>query len=236
MQPFLSIVQLVCVGFVVVALFVVMWRERTSIHQGRIALTSGAVLAVWAATEICLARSGGFEYRPQQALPPVGLNLLLALLVLGVFLSTSASLRALLSNQTNLVRLHVWRLLGVTFLLLMFQGRLPALFALPAGIGDILIAVTAPWVAANLDAPGGRRRAIVWNWLGLADLLVAIGLGVTTNPGTPLTIATVPSSEVMTRFPMALVPAFLVPLAITLLVVSLWQLLRGSWAHPPSRT
>lgn len=179
---------------------------------------------------------GGLRVPSPASLSPIGLNLLLALLVLGVSLAASASLRALLSNQPNLVRLHLWRLLGVTFLLLMFRGRLPALFALPAGTGDILIAVTAPWIAANLDMPGGRRRAIVWNWLGLADLLVAIGLGVTTNPGAPLTIATVPTSEVMTRFPMALVPAFLVPLAMTLHVVSLWQLLRGSWAQPPSRT
>jgi hypothetical protein len=43
-----------------------------------------------------------------------------------------------------------------------------------------------------------------------------------------------PTSEMATRFPLALVPTFLVPLAWTLHVVSLWQLLGGSWV--PART
>jgi hypothetical protein len=68
----------------------------------------------------------------------------------------------------------------------------------------------------------------------MLDLIVAAGLGMTTNPGRLHLFDTVPSSEVMTRFPMALVPAFLVPLAFTLHVVSLWQLVRGSWTGEPA--
>ena len=44
---------------------------------------------------------------------------------------------------------------------------LPALWALPAGIGDILIAVTAPWIARHVDSVRGKRRAIIWNLLGM---------------------------------------------------------------------
>jgi len=142
----------------------------------------------------------------------------------------SPSLRALLSRQSSLIRLHLWRFEGILFLILMAQGRLPALFALPAGIGDILVAATAPWVARSADAPSGRRRAIIWNVLGLTDLVVAIVLGVMTNPGPAHVFDTVPNSAAMAHFPMALIPTFFVPLAMTLHVVSLWQLLRGSWA------
>jgi hypothetical protein len=39
------------------------------------------------------------------------------------------------------------------------------------------------------------------------------------------------SAELVARFPLALVPTFLVPLAFTLHVVSLWQLLGGTWAR-----
>ena len=126
--------------------------------------------------------------------------------------------------------MHLWRLFGVVFLTLMALGRLPALFALPAGIGDVLIGLAAPWVARTVDAPDGRRRAIAFHLLGMLDLVVAATLGITTNPGPAYVFRTVPTAAVMTEFPMALVPAFLVPLAFLLHVVSLWQLLGRSWA------
>jgi len=66
----------------------------------------------------------------------------------------------------------------------------------------------------------------------LADLIVAVGLGIMTNPGPTQIFFTTPSAELITRFPLALVPTFLVPLAFTLHVISLWQLLGGKWARP----
>ncbi len=232
MSPLFSVVVPLTTVVVVVALVVVLWRGRSSRREGRVALASGVALAVWAATAAALARQGFFEAAPGEGVPPVGINLVLVLVVLASCLGISASLRGLLSNQATLIRLHQWRLLGITFLILMAQGRLPPLFALPAGIGDILIAATAASIARGIDTPRGRRRAIIWHGLGLADLIMAIGIGVTTNPGATHVFNTVPSSEVMTSFPMALVPTFLVPLAMTLHVVSLWQLLRGTWAGP----
>ena len=107
-----------------------------------------------------------------------------------------------------------------------FTGLVPALWAIPAGVGDVLIGASAFWVAARLDSPGGRRRAVIFNLLGLLDLVVAIGLGVTTNPGAAQLFHTTPSAELLTRFPLALVPGFLVPLAFMVHFVSLWQLRR----------
>ena len=157
---------------------------------------------------------------------------MLTLLLLSAFLALSPTLRSLLSRQSSLIRLHIWRLFGVVFLTLMVMRKLPALFALPAGIGDILVAATAPVVARGINTPHGRSRAILWNLLGMADLVVAVGLGITTNPGAGHVFDTVPTSGILTRFPMALVPAFLVPLAFTLHGISLWQLLGKRWARP----
>jgi hypothetical protein len=168
-------------------------------------------------------------------MPPVGANLIVVLLALAFFLSVSPSLRRLLSNQANLIRLHVWRLEGLVFLILMMQGRVPALWALPAGVGDVLVGVTALWVARGLERPGGRRRAIAWTLFGMADLVVAVALGVMTNPGPTQVFHTTPSAELLTQYPLALVPTFLVPLAFTLHVVSLLQLVRGPWAASRSR-
>jgi hypothetical protein len=58
------------------------------------------------------------------------------------------------------------------------------------------------------------------------DLVVAIGLGITVNPGPAQLFHTTPGAEMLTRFPLALVPGFLVPLAFMVHFVSLWQLRR----------
>jgi hypothetical protein len=66
--------------------------------------------------------------------------------------------------------------------------------------------------------------------------VVAIALGVMCNPGPTQVFHTVPTAELLVQYPLALVPAFLVPLAFTLHVVSLLQLLRGTWSRSPIRT
>ena len=55
-----------------------------------------------------------------------------------------------------------------------------------------------------------------------------------TSPGPAQVFHTTPTSELVTHFPLALVQAFLVPLAWTLHIVSLWQLVGGSWAATPT--
>jgi hypothetical protein len=224
MPSLLTVAVVIPTAVVVVALFLVLWRERASSRDARVAVTSGVVLAMWAIAAILLARRGAFEQAPGDTVPPVGIALAAALLTMSLCLGLSPTLRRLLSRRASLIRLHLWRLEGIVFLVLMAQGRVPPLWALPAGIGDILVAATAPWVAGKLETPQGRHRAILWNLLGMADLVVAVGLGVMTNPGPAHVFDTVPTSVLLTRFPLVLVPTFLVPLAFTLHVVSLWPL------------
>jgi hypothetical protein len=212
-------------ALVVLALFLIMWRERTSPRSAGIAVLSGLVLAAWAIATGVLASSGLYSQSPAtRGPPPVGIQMVVALAILAASLRLSPTLRALLANEKNLIRLNVWRLEGALFMVLMLTGDVPALWAIPAGIGDILIGASAFWVAGRLDSPGGRRRAVVFNLLGLLDLVVAIGLGILTNPGAVQLFYTTPTPEVMTRFPLALVPGFLVPLAFMVHFVSLWQL------------
>jgi hypothetical protein len=225
----LAVAVLLPTAIVVVALFAVLWRERTSRRDAAVAIAAGILLAIWAASTTVLALRGFFRPSPGAKVPPVGINLIVVLLALAFFLSISKSLRRLLRNQANLIRLHLWRLEGLVFLILMFQGRLPALWAVPAGVGDVLIAATAPWVARGLERPGGRRRAITWTLLGMTDLVVAVALGVMTNPGPTQVFHPIPDASMLTQYPLALVPAFLVPLAFTLHVISLLQLTRGTW-------
>jgi hypothetical protein len=218
---------------VVVAIFLVLWRERTSARESRIAVVSGAVLTAWAVVTTMLARRGFFQPPDLTSVPPVGITLALVLLVLAVCLLVSPSLRRLLTNQRNLILLNLWRLVGAVFLMLMANGQMPALWALPAGIGDVIVGAMAPWMAARVDTPQGRRAAIIFNLFGMADLVVAVGLGIMTSPGPAQVFSTLPTSELASRFPLVLVPTFLVPLAFVFHVISLWQLLGGPWrSHP----
>ena len=153
----LTLVILGPAAVVVAALFLVLWRERTSTRDARIAIVSAGALSLWAVVATVLAYRGVFQPQDVEAVPPVGINLIVVLSVLFASLATFPSLRRLLTRQANLIRLHLWRLVGVVFLVLMVRGQVPALWALPAGIGDILVAVTAPWVARDVDTP--RRQA-----------------------------------------------------------------------------
>jgi hypothetical protein len=225
-QQLLVALVVIPTAFVVIALFAVLWWERTSPRSAWIASLSGLVLAAWAIATAVLASSGAYQPPDPRSPPPVGIQLVTGLAILAACLWLSPTLRGLLRNQKNLIRLNVWRLEGALFLALMFTGQVPALWAIPAGVGDVLIGGAAFWVAARLDAPGGRRRAIVFNLLGVLDLVVAIGLGITVNPGPAQLFHTTPGAEMLTRFPLALVPGFLVPLAFMVHFVSLWQLRR----------
>ena len=226
-------VVLALTAAVVVAIFMILWRERISARESQIAVASGVVLAAWALVAATLARRGFFEQGDPNSVPPIGITLSLVLIALAACLLVSPSLRRLLTNQKHLILLNLWRLVGAVFLLLMANGQMPALWALPAGIGDVIVGVMAPWIAAHLDTPQGRRNAVLFHLFGMADLVVAVGLGIMTNPGPAQVFHTTPTSELATRFPLALVPTFLVPLAFVLHVVSLRQLLGESRVSQP---
>ena len=69
---------------------------------------------------------------------------------------------------------------GFSFIALYVYGILPGFFAWPAGLGDMAIGATAPWILVALPRrPRSRRAALSsrWNRLGLLDLFVAISLG-----------------------------------------------------------
>ncbi|MGB8352597.1 MAG: hypothetical protein WCD79_01785 [Chthoniobacteraceae bacterium] len=122
-----------------------------------------------------------------------------------------------------LVRIQAFRVIGSVFLLQLALHRLPAVFALPAGIGDVLTGLLALRVAQDLDAQksGTQKAALAWNLFGIADLVVALSIGMLASlhilkPGIPFRL----------EYPLIMVPAFAVPLALILHALSLWQLRR----------
>ena len=124
---------------------------------------------------------------------------------------------------------HTPRVAGVAFLLYLALGHLPALFALPAGLGDIAAGIAAPLVARRLARGTGRRAAVWFNAFGLTDLVVALTLGALTGFGL-LNVS--PSSAPITELPLALIPTATVPLLFTLHITSMFTLARAPRPAP----
>jgi hypothetical protein len=121
---------------------------------------------------------------------------------------------------------------GSGFLALYAHGILPGVFAWPAGLGDIAIGVTAPWVAlALVRTPGFAtdRLFVVWNLLGILDLVVAVSVG-----GLNSALASGVAGEVttgpMAQLPLVLIPVYFVPLFIMLHLTALFQARRHALA------
>ncbi|MET0231546.1 MAG: hypothetical protein ABW186_11500, partial [Rhodanobacteraceae bacterium] len=113
-----------------------------------------------------------------------------------------------------LVALNAWRFGGFAFVALCVWGVLPGFFAWPAGLGDMAIAASAPWMLGRLSqspAFASSRTFVRWNRLGLLDLVVAISLGAIGGflaSDQPVTTAP------MATLPLVLIPVFFVPIYI----------------------
>jgi hypothetical protein len=113
------------------------------------------------------------------------------------------------------------------FLILYQRGALPGAFAIPAGWGDFAIGITAPIVAWHLRRPFPTKTFIVWNLLGILDLVLAVTLGVLASR-TPIgVLAGDVTTRLMGQFPLSLIPTFFVPLLLILHLISLSRVRKG---------
>ena len=133
--------------------------------------------------------------------------------------------------QQWLVGVQLFRALGAIFLILSATGTLPRLFALPAGLGDTVIGLSAPVVGLAYARAPHKAAGLVaaWNVLGLLDLIDALGLGFLTAPSR-YALEVQPTSDLMTVLPLVLVPVYLVPLFFVLHLASLAKLRREAVA------
>src|SRR5262245_18814362 len=190
------------------------------------------VLALWFVAVFLLGAMGTFVRLP--GTPPIPI-LIGATAPLAVFLAAYwvwPAFRAyVLSSDLSLAAaMQAWRAGGLGFLALYVHGVLPGAFAWPAGLGDIAIGVTAPWVALALARRPGfaaSRVFVAWNLFGILDLVVAVGTGgLHSALAAPGDVTTGP----MARLPLVLIPAYLVPLFLMLHLAALFQARRQASA------
>jgi hypothetical protein len=173
-------------------------------------------LSAWFILVVILAATRALYYEHGLGTPGLGMAVALPIVILCITVVRRKSLRENFYSVPLwlLVGVHTVRVLGVTFIILYAAGRLSAPFAPVAGWGDIFVGATAPLVAWLAYRRITNARAIVWIWnvIGIADLIAAVALGVTSSPGPLRFIFAEPGSAIMTTLPWLLIPGFLVPL------------------------
>ena len=116
------------------------------------------------------------------------------------------------------------------FVVAWMGGSLPAGFALPAGLGDMAIGLAAPFVASAVirRRPHHLALARIWNVLGVADLVIAVSSGVLHGRSPIGLLAGSVTTDVVARYPLSVIPTFLVPLALMLHLATFRRLASAS--------
>jgi hypothetical protein len=197
--------------------------ERAGLGRRRAVLLTVAaavVLGGWYTATALIADHGWYQKLPWYPVAAAGfLGTLLALSRIPVVRRALAAP----GMPGRLLLPHSFRVAEVAFLIYLALGHLPALFALPAGLGDIATAIAAPFAARRLARGTGHRTALWFNAFGITDLVVALTLGALT--GFQL-INVTPSGAPLTALPLALVPTAGVPLLFALHITSMFTLVR----------
>ncbi len=188
------------------------------------------ILAIWFGLITFLATRGSF--RAPADLPPIAL-LAAAVIPAIVFYGAYRTFPALRSwvHQLDLALVtatQAWRVIGVSFLFLWGLGDLPAVFAAPAGFGDLAVGLVAAFVTLQVArrTPNWKRSSYLLILFGMLDFVAAFGTAILSDASRPLALPGAPDSTLMQQFPMALIPAFAVPAFIILHLVA-WLKLRN---------
>ncbi len=184
-------------------------------------------LGIWFVAIAAIGSAGGFVRAPGEPPLPIlyGATLPLAAFLVAYYGSDGFRTLVLSADLRLLSAIQGWRVAGLGFLALYANGVLPGAFAWPAGLGDIAIGLTAPWVALALTrerAFAGSRLFALWNAFGILDLLVAVSVGALSAgflAGLGGEVTTAP----MARMPLILIPAYLVPLFVMLHLTAFFQ-------------
>jgi hypothetical protein len=186
-------------------------------------LTHGLALATaaWAAAVVAASTSGALG-----ALAEVFMPAYAGLVALGIAIPTALYFTVPVVQRAvdalglrRLTLFHIWRIpAGALFLYYAATGGLPVIFAVLAGVGDILAGLAAATLFGREATPDRLRRIHIF---GFTDFISAVGTGLTfTLIGDPLMVT-------LTTLPMALIPLFGVGLSGASHIVALNALRRA---------
>jgi hypothetical protein len=182
---------------------------------------TAVLIVAWFLFALIAGGIGLFQNQANRIGAAVGIAAGMPIVAFAVWFAASQSFRsfALGLNGRTLTLVQSGRIIGVTFVILQARGVLPAIFAWPAGYGDIFIGATAGFVAWKLYGPSRRGSFIFWQAFGVLDLVTAVGLGITAGLIQPHGVPML----AMTVLPLSLIPSFLVPLYLIFHVICIAQ-------------
>ena len=201
-------------------------QPRSTVPSQTTILVAASVVA-WFAIVAILGARGRFVTPPGTPPLPILLGFLTPLAVFFAAYLLSRAIReyTLAIDPRLMMAIQAWRFAGLGFLALYTYGVLPGFFAWPAGLGDMAIGVTAPWLLAVLmrqPSFAASRTFVIWNLLGILDLVVAMGTGALGSilvAGADAGVTT----GAMAQMPLVLIPAFFVPVLFVLHLSALLQ-------------
>lgn len=223
-------VYIMLILFVVVGIQSLLVKLQLGGRYQALLWSIGTFLIAWLSLGIVLAADGFFWTGPEEAAPRVAYAIIPFLLGLGLFV-VSPAFRLVIDETPPqwIIGLQINRLLGGLFLVAYILGslQLPALMAIPAGIGDLLVGLAAPIVAYLFVIKHRHARwlGILWNFAGILDLLIAVATGVATSPGSLHIFSLDAPNMLMSSYPFSIIPAFGVPVWILLHTFSLRALI-----------
>ena len=226
---------------------VVLWRGAIAAGLNRrsalqISAATGIGWAGWVISSALLADADVYRLESGTASPWIGAAVIGAV-AMAVLFTRIPVVRRIFADPGVLWQLtlpQTFRLVGIALVAVLALDKLPAVFALPAGLGDIALAVAAPFVARNLRRGAVGPGALWFNILGLLDVIVALGIGLAAGLGPTPLLAVAPSTQAMALLPLVLLPTTVIPLVAVLHLVSLATLRKaarsGFVGDPVART
>lgn len=201
--------------FILIALFI---RQEAQKIQDKSAYPTVVCFFVSYLSYIAFANYNGWFH--QVSLPPKVLlfTTFPFAFLLFVIVSNTNSYKNILENAAieDLVKLHLFRLIGVFFILLAVHEALPKPFAFIAGMGDIMTALSSIFVAKAIQNKKmyAKKLTYFWNIFGTIDILFT---AIAANVLTKIAIDTgTMGVDSLAFFPFCIIPAFAPPIILFL--------------------
>lgn len=163
--------------------------------------------------------------------PPKMLLILIPSILAVIYISSSTSVNRLLTVIPScwLVYIQSFRVLMEVFLWLMFlNGIIPEQMTFEGINYDVLTGLSAPLVAyfALRENKWPRVVAVLWNFAGLLLVANITIISILSLPGPMRQFFNEPANTMVAYFPFVWVPAFIVPFAFLMHILSIKQIIR----------
>jgi len=212
----LTLVGIVVTGIISAGLI----KISKSLRDNSTGVILAGLIIVWFIVIYFLILNDSFQIEEDQLNPLFLISVLLPVALSFIIYKKSKKVQEFIFSIPLywLIILQVYRNVGVIFLLAMSMGILPSVFAIPAGIGDILFGIFVIPAAYMLfkKIRYARPVAIGVTIFGIADLVMAFTIGLST------------SLSAITNSFLVIIPAFFVPLSLVAHMFALIRLKRNT--------